>query len=134
MVGAGVAGWTTGSSAWTTAAVVVVLVGSVLALLFMRGAIAVGSTLAGIAGTAALLLWAPEPVTILVLLVAGLFEWAGGIRAIANLSGLHLKRRARDSDAAVLSRLTPLPAVLWIGVFWVLALAPAALVVAVALR
>ena len=134
MVGAGVAAWTTGSSAWTTAAVVVVLVGSVLALLFMRGVIAVGSTLAGIAGAAALLLWAPEPVTILVLLVAGLFEWAGGIRAIANLSGLHLKRRARDSDAAVLGRLTPLPAVLWIGVFWVLALAPAALVIAVALR
>lgn len=134
MVGAAVAGWTTGASAWTTAAVVVVLVGSVLALLFMRGAIAVGSTLAGIAGTAALLLWAPQPVTILVLLVAGLFEWAGGIRAIANLSGLHLKRRARDSDAAVLGRLTPLPAVLWIGVFWVLALAPAALVVAMALR
>ncbi|HJG79700.1 MAG TPA: M50 family metallopeptidase, partial [Brevibacterium senegalense] len=62
------------------------------------------------------------------------FEWAGGIRAIANLSGLHLKRRARDSDAAVLGRLTPLPAVLWIGVFWVLALTPAALVIAVALR
>lgn len=129
MVCAAAAAWTTGSDVWTTAAVGIVLAVSVAALLFMRGLIAVGSTLAGIAGTASLLLWAPEPVTVLVLLVAGLFEWAGGVRALANLTRLHLRRRARDSDASVLGRLTPLPAVIWLGVFWVIALAPVALLV-----
>lgn len=129
MVCSAAAGWTTGSPVWTTAAVGTVLGVSVAALLFMRGLIAVGSTVAGIAGTAALLLWAPESVTVLVLLIAGLFEWAGGVRALANLTRLHARRRARDSDASVLGRLTPLPSVLWIGIFWVIALAPAALLV-----
>ena len=134
LVGAGVAGWATGSTTWPTVAVVALLVAAVAALLLMRGAIAVGSTLATIAGAGALLAWASEPIVILVLLVVGLFEWAGGIRAIANLTGLHARRRARDSDAAVLGRLTPLPAFVWIAVFWLVALAPAAGVVAVAVR
>src|SRR5690625_2902484 len=81
MVCAAAAGWSTDSAVWTTTAVGVLLGVSVAALLFMRGLIAVGSTLAGIAGTAVLLLWAREPVTVLVLLAAGLFEWAGGVRA-----------------------------------------------------
>lgn len=129
MVCAAVAGWVTDSTVWTTSAVGILLGVSAAALLFMRGLIAVGSTLAGIAGSAALLLWAPHTITVLVLLAAGLFEWAGGVRALANLSRLHAKRRARDSDAAVLGRLTPLPAFMWIGVFWVIALAPVAIVV-----
>ena len=134
LVGAGVAGWATGSPTWPTVAVVAILVVAVAALLLMRGTIAVGSTLATLAGAGALLAWASEPIVILVLLVVGLFEWAGGIRAIANLTGLHARRRARDSDAAVLGRLTPLPAFVWITIFWLVALAPAAGVVAVAVR
>ena len=134
LVWAGVAGWATGSPTWPTVAVVAILVVAVVALLLMRGAIAVGSTLATLAGAGALLAWASEPIVILVLLIVGLFEWAGGIRAIANLTGLHARRRARDSDAAVLGRLTPLPAFVWIAVFWLVALAPAAGVVAVAVR
>ena len=129
MVCAAAAGWSTGSAVWTTTAVAALLGVSVAALLFMRGLIAVGSTLAGIAGTAALLLWAPQPVTVLVLLAAGLFEWAGGVRAIANLSRLHIRARARGSDASVLGQRTPLPAFVWIAVFWILALAPVGLLV-----
>lgn len=129
LVAAAAVGWRTGSPVWPTAALIVLLVVCAAALLFMRGVIAVGTTFVVLAGSLGLLLRAPDPVVVLVLLAVGLFAWAGGLRALANLTRLHLRGRARDSDASALGRLTPLPAAVWLVVFWLMALAPAAAVI-----
>ncbi|RJL34106.1 M50 family metallopeptidase [Bailinhaonella thermotolerans] len=47
----------------------------------------------------------------------------GGVRPVFELRSKRRRGRARDSDADQLARLTPVPAVLWVGSFAILALA-----------
>jgi hypothetical protein len=62
------------------------------------------------------------------------FVWfllVGGVRPVGELQALRWRRRARDSDADQLSRITWIPGLVWVGVFGAVTLA--ALVAAVML-
>lgn len=51
------------------------------------------------------------------------FLLVGGVRPVGELQALRWRRRARDSDADQLARLTWLPGLLWVGFFGVVNLA-----------
>jgi hypothetical protein len=125
LVGAAVA--VAAAAGWGAAALAVMMVVMLAALVFMRGALTWTVTLVSLVAGALLL---AEGSTVLVTGVAvtvGAFLWAGGIRAIANLSRLHATGRGHGSDAHALAQRTRVPAFLWLLVFWLLSLAPAAL-------
>lgn len=64
------------------------------------------------------------------------FVWfllAGALRPVAELHGLRRRQGARDSDPDQLSRLTFVPALVWVGVFGLLNLAAAAVAVSLLL-
>jgi Peptidase M50B-like len=54
------------------------------------------------------------------------FVWfllVGGVRPVGELQGLRWRRRARDSDADQLSRITWIPGLVWVGLFGAVTLA-----------
>jgi hypothetical protein len=64
------------------------------------------------------------------------FVWfllIGGVRPVGELQGLRARRRARDSDADQLGRITWLPGLVWVGLFGAVNLAALAAAVALLL-
>jgi hypothetical protein len=65
------------------------------------------------------------------------FVWfllVGGVRPVGELQSLRRRRRAPDSDADQLARVTWLPGLLWVGFFGLVNLAALAVAVALLLR
>lgn len=122
LVGAGmcIAAW----FGWAPLTVAVLMVIGLLTFVFMRGGLAVGLALFGLLTGAGLLSLASDALVTTAVLAAGCFLIAGGLRAIANLISLHIRRRAGDSDAAMLARATRIPAIVWTLAFLLVSLLP----------
>ncbi|MGY1985562.1 M50 family metallopeptidase [Blastococcus sp. SYSU DS0669] len=61
--------------------------------------------------------WLPPAGQAVFAAVATWFLLLAAPRAVLELQGARRRRAARDSDADQLARLTPLPAIVWVGVF-----------------
>lgn len=105
------------AAGWISAALWVTLV--LLAALLVQIRNVFGGLLLLVTGAVLLAVssWAPPAVQAV---AAGALAWVlliGGVRAAVELAGSRRKSRRGNSDADQLARLTPLPAVLWIGLF-----------------
>ncbi|WP_051297970.1 M50 family metallopeptidase [Brevibacterium album] len=127
LVGAAVA--CAAAAGWAGAALGVMLAAMLAALLFMRGVLTWAVTLATLAAGVLLLMRGTDVLVTGAVLATGMFLWAGGVRAIANVSRLHATGRGHGSDAQALAQRTPIPAFVWLAVFWLLSLAPVGLLV-----
>lgn len=68
-------------------------------------------------GVFAVTWWASEPVQSGVAYAGTWFLLLAAPRPVMELQGQRRRGRARDSDADLLARLTPLPGIVWVGVF-----------------
>ena len=98
-----------------------------LMLLQMRNAWGLLTVLAAGAGVFAATWWAPEPVQSVVAYAAAWFLLIAAPRPVVELQSRRRHGGSRGSDADALARLTPLPAIAWVGVF--LAITVGALVI-----
>lgn len=110
-----------GWSAPVIAVVIVILLGTLVTVRSLYTALVIVMTLAA---TAALWWWADADLQFVVLLAVGVVLLFGAWRHIGSVAG----RRTRMSDPGILARLTPIPAVVWIASFALVAAAGTAIV------
>jgi len=114
---------TRGAAAPVLAGIGVVLICS---LVMVRSAYTAVVILVAAAGTAALWWWGSAQVQLVVTLALGVVLLSGAWRHIGAVAGR--RTRAGRSDSGILARLTPLPAIVWIGTFYLVAAAGTAVV------
>jgi hypothetical protein len=88
-----------------------------LLLLQIRNFYGLWSVLVAGAGVFAVTWWASEPVQSAVAYAGTWFLLLAAPRPVLELQGQRRRGRARDSDADLLARLTPLPGIVWVGFF-----------------
>jgi hypothetical protein len=88
-----------------------------LLLLQIRNFYGLWSVLVAGVGVFAVTWWGSEPVQSGVAYAGTWFLLLAAPRPVLELQGQRRRGRARDSDADLLARLTPLPGLAWVGVF-----------------
>ncbi len=110
-----------GFNGWGPAAMSVGTLLLLVSFLFLRNGIGVLITAAAVLAAALLVLFVPPEFIGHVMIGLGLALLVAAARDLGKLATVHSRHRSRlsTSDAYLLSRLTPLPAFVWIGLFTV---------------
>lgn len=108
-----------GFNGWGPAAMSVGTLLLVASFLFLRNGVGVLITAAAVLAAVLLVLYVPPAFTGHVMIGLGLALLVAAVRDLGKLVAVHARHRGRlsTSDAYLLSRSTPLPAFVWIGLF-----------------
>ena len=108
-----------GFNGWGPAAMSVGTLLLLASFFFLRNGIGILITAAAVLAAALLVLFVPAPFIGHVMIGLGLALLVAAVRDLGKLAAVHARHRSRlaTSDAYLLSRSTPLPAAVWIGMF-----------------